>query len=118
MDLLAAVALGDWAVAMRLVNDAPTLVDGGVLHIMAKRGDVHAVRWLLDHGASPNAIWSHWEANVTPMHLAAWLGHTAAVKLLLERGGDPRIRDSQFDGDVLGWAEHGQRADIVELLRR
>ena len=30
-----------------------------------------AVKWLLDHGANPNAPLGHWDADVTPLHLAA-----------------------------------------------
>jgi ankyrin repeat protein len=40
----------------------------GVLHLMAKRNDVAVVRWLLEHGADPNARWAHWDAEVTPLH--------------------------------------------------
>jgi len=42
----------------------------GVLHLMAKRGDVRAVRWLLDRRGGPNAVSSHWDADLTPLHLA------------------------------------------------
>ena len=44
---------------------------GGALHLTAKRGDAAAVRWLLERGADPNARWGHWDAEVTPLHLAA-----------------------------------------------
>ena len=55
----------------------------GVLHLMAKRNDAAAVQWLLDHGANPNARWPHWDADVTPLHLAALEGHAAIARMLL-----------------------------------
>ena len=83
---------------------------------MAKRNDAAAVKWLLDHGADPNARWSHWDADVTPLHLAVLGAHAEIVRLLLHAGADPRIRDSKHDSDAIGWAEFFRRADIVELL--
>jgi ankyrin repeat protein len=118
MDLVASVALGDRDAAGRLVRDNPELLaTGGALHLLAKRGDVAGVRWMLDHGADANARWAHWDADVTPLHLAAWQGHTEVVLALVAAGADPTIRDSKHDGDALGWAEHGGRADVVRLLR-
>jgi ankyrin repeat protein len=121
MDLVATLALGDWATAERLLREIPRLVaqdgpGGGVLHLMAKRNDVAAVKWLLAHGADPNARWSHWDAEVTPLHLAVLGGHAAIVRLLLEAGADPRIRDSKHESDVIGWAEHFGQSEIVRML--
>ncbi len=122
MDLVAALALGEWDTAALLVRENPQLIErgrstGGALHMMAKRGDAAAVKWLLDHGADPSALWSHWDADVTPLHLAGWHGHAEVVRLLLAAGADPHIRDSQHDGDALGWAEFFGQAEIVRILR-
>ena len=117
LDLLASVALGDWSSASRLIHDDPALMSaGGTLHLLAKRGDVRGVEWMLDHGADPDALWAHWDADVTPLHLAAWQGHVEIVRVLLAAGADPAIRDSKHNGDALGWAEHGGRAEVVRLL--
>jgi hypothetical protein len=35
---------------------------------------------------------------------------------LLKAGADPHIRDSEYDGDARGWAEHGGRLEIVRIL--
>lgn len=56
---------------------------------MAKRNAVAGVKWLLDHDADPNARWSHWDAELTPLHLAASQGHAEVVRLLLSAGADP-----------------------------
>ena len=121
MDLVATLALGDWETAARLVRENPELIErgsakGGVVHLMAKRGDVAAVKWLLDHGADPNARWAHWDAEVTPLHLAAMEGHGDVVRLLLGAGADPSIRDSQHDSDARGWAEFFQKPDVVKIF--
>lgn len=119
MDLVALVSLGDWETAARVIRENPQLLNrqSGALHMMAKRGDVPALQWLLDHGADPNARWAHWDAEVTPLHLAAQAGHAEVARLLLEAGADPTIRDSKHDGDALGWAEFFQRSEIVEMLK-
>lgn len=121
MDLVATLALGDWETAEGLVRENPELIErdranGGVLHMMAKRGDVQAVKWLLDHRADPTARWAHRDADVTPLHLAIMEDHAGVVSLLLAAGADPSIRDSQHDSDAMGWAEFFGRRDIVKIL--
>jgi ankyrin repeat protein len=83
---------------------------------MAKRNAVEAVQWLLDHGADPDAGWWHWDAEVTPLHLAAAHGHAEVVRLLLQAGADPGIRDSKHEGDAIGWAGHFGQPEIVRIL--
>lgn len=112
LDLIAALALTDWALAEQLAGE----IEPGVLHLMAKRGDLSAVRWLLEHDADPNARWSHWSAEVTPLHLAASRGHVDTVRLLLAAGADPRLRDSEHDSDALGWAKFFEQPEVVRLL--
>jgi ankyrin repeat protein len=122
LDLVAILALGDWDTAAWLLRENPALLaprgeGSGALHVLAKRNDVAAVKWLLDHGADPNARWAHWDAEVTPLHLAAWQGHVEVVRLLLAAGADAAIRDSKHDGDAIGWAEHGGREEVVRILK-
>ena len=121
-DLIATLSLGDWETAERIFREIPRLLDpggasDGALHLMAKRNDVAAVQWLLDHHADPNARWSHWDADVTPLHLAVLSGHPEIVRRLLNAGADPRIRDSKHDSDAIGWAEFFGRQDIIRLFR-
>jgi ankyrin repeat protein len=119
MDLVALLSLGDRETAGHLVRANPASIDssGGALHLMAQRNDVEAVSWLLAHGAGINGRWSSGGAEVTPLHLAASRGHAAMVRLLLEAGADPAIRDSLHGGDALGWAEHFEQPEIVEILK-
>jgi ankyrin repeat protein len=125
IDLFGALSLGDEATAGELLGADPELAaHSGALHLLAKRGDVEAVRWLLARGADPNARWSHWDAEVTPLHLAAAQGNVDVVRLLLAAGADPSIRDSKHDGDAKGWAEYGRvprsphAEEIVRILER
>ena len=118
MDLVALLSLGDYTTAERLVRDNRALVtSGGALHMMAKRNDIRAVTWLLANGADPNARWSHWGAEVTPLHLAVLGDHAEIVRTLLDARADPSIRDSMHDSDALGWAEHFGHGEIVQILR-
>ena len=118
MDLVAAAALRDWDTASKLVEASPQLTDkGGALHLLSKRGDTTAVEWLLEHRANPNALWAHWDADVTPLHLAAAQGQADVVRALLNAGADPTIRDSKHHGDAMGWAEFFKKPAIVRLLR-
>ncbi|MGH7721151.1 MAG: ankyrin repeat domain-containing protein, partial [Gemmatimonadaceae bacterium] len=118
MDLVAVLALGDWATAVRLVRESPRLIEpsAGVLHLMAKRNSVAAVKWLLDHGANPSARWAHWDAEVTPLHLAASQGHAEIVRLLLAASADPTVCDSKHDSDAIGWADHFGQREVVQIL--
>jgi len=118
IDLVATAALGDFAAAERLVRDNPQLLEPshGVLHLMAKRGDEAAVRWLLARGANPSARWVHWDSEVTPLHLAILANHPGVVRALLDGGADPSVKDTKHDSDARGWAEFFNRAEILNLL--
>lgn len=123
-EFISVLAMHAWKIASQLLRDNPGLLraaGSGALHLMAKRGDAEAVAWLLKNGADPNARWSHWDSDVTPLHLAVLgnhvLGnHANVVDLLIAAGADPTIRDTKHDSDAIGWAEFFKRPDIVEKL--
>jgi ankyrin repeat protein len=119
LDLMALLTLGEWTTAGVLLRANPRLIDArnGVLHLMAKRNHLAAVTWLLERGADANGLWAHWDADVTPLHLAAWHADAATVQALLDADANPRIHDSKHDSDAIGWAEHFQRPNIAERLR-
>jgi ankyrin repeat protein len=56
------------------------------LHIMAMRGDRHALQLLLDAGAEVNALG---DMSCTPLYLAVTYKHTSCVELLLGCGANP-----------------------------
>ena len=120
-DLFTDLALGDWDSAARLLRENPDVVrpggaSSGVLHLMAKRNNVAAVKWLLDHGVDPDARWNHWDAEVTPLHLAILGKHPKVVRVLLAAGADPTIRDTQHKATATEWAEFFGHKEIVRIL--
>ena len=119
--LLDSVAIGDWETAKRLMRQSPDAVAReGVLHLMAKTGNIAAVKWLLEQGADPNARWNHWNDLLTPLHLAVLGNHLDVTRALLAAGADPTIRDTEHDSDALGWAKFflQHRGDSAEKRRR
>ncbi|PYP88459.1 MAG: hypothetical protein DMG65_15245 [Candidatus Angelobacter sp. Gp1-AA117] len=117
LDLVAAISVGDWETAGRLLRESPNLLNSGALHLMAKRNDVAAARWLLAHGADPNALWAHWDSNLTPLHLAVLANHPVMAGVLLDAGANPHIHDSKHDSSAIGWADFFRNQKMVELLQ-
>jgi ankyrin repeat protein len=116
MEAIRALTGGSHLSALALHDFEPAGLDPGALHLMAKRGDVTAVRWLIDEGVDPDALWTHWGAEVTALHLAAAYGHEDTAQALLEAGADPALRDSLHDSDALGWAKYFEQPAVVALL--
>jgi len=122
-DLFTALALGEWAEAERLLREDPgrlarSGVSSGTLHLMAKRNNLAAVRWLLEHGADVSGLWDHWDSAVTALHLAIMVNHPDMVQLLLDAGADTYIKDSKHDSDAMGWAEFFERRQLVDMVAR
>ena len=122
LELFALLALGDTDAAERALRAEPASLEAGgrnvgALHLMAKRGAQREVAWLLAHGANPNVLWPHWDADLTPLHLAAWHGRAEIVRLLLDGGADPSIWDSKHNGDALDWAEFFGQIEVARMLR-
>jgi len=117
MDLVAAAALREWDAASTIIGANPQLIDkGGALHLLAKRGDAVGVDWLLKQRANPNALWAHWDSDVTTLHLAVMQNHIQIARLLLNAGADPRIHDSKHDGTAVDWAQFFKREELFALL--
>ena len=119
IDLLAAISLGDLELAETLWNAAPDTTEfSGTLHLMSKRGDSSGVQWLLGKGMNPDSLWSHWDALVTPLHLAALVGHVEIARILLDNGADPDVRDSKHDSTAIEWAEFCGSPQVVDVLSK
>nr|CAA9235529.1 hypothetical protein AVDCRST_MAG63-1175 [uncultured Armatimonadetes bacterium] len=89
------------------------------LHDAARRGDVEAVRGLLDAGAiidapSPPEPFNN-QGGDTALMLAAFEGHAPVVRLLLDRGADPKATNNRGQ-TAMNRAVLRGRADMVALL--
>jgi hypothetical protein len=52
-----------------------------------------------------------------PIHRAAINGHLDTVKKLIELGADPEVRDPNYNGNALGWAEHNHQQAVIDYLK-
>jgi ankyrin repeat protein len=122
LDLLAAVSLGRYDVAQRLLAEDPGRLgpdgrDTIALHVLVARQKTEAVRWLIAHGVDVNAKRRLWDCNSTALHVTAEHGLTTLAQMLLEAGADPGIHDDKYDATALGWATYCNQPSIAELLR-
>jgi uncharacterized protein len=77
----------------------------------AQAGETAVVRFLLEHGANPDA---KTKEGTTALSLAATAGHADAMGVLLDAGATPGIR--QFDWPPLRHAAFNGRTEAVLLL--
>lgn len=71
--------------------DVNAVADSGrtpLLSACGRRGTLHVVRLLLEHGADPSATAPGYRGPVTPLRLTSELGETETVKLLLKHGAN------------------------------
>ncbi len=114
-DAIASLRRDDPDLLARAQRERPSLVLRAAVD-----GGPEAVRLAVDLGFDVNAlgrqdvpIEQEWE---TALHHAAWKGDRPLAELLLSLGADPTRHDHRFDATPLGWARHGNRPDLVELL--
>lgn len=124
-DLLAAVTLGRYDLAERLVGEDPARIgpdgrDTVALHLLVAQRNAEGVRWLIDRGVDVNAKRVLWDCNSTALHVTTELpgGAIELTRMLLDAGADPNIRDDKYEGTALGWAEFCGQPQIAELLRQ
>ncbi|KAG7501665.1 BRCA1-associated RING domain protein 1 [Solea senegalensis] len=83
-----------------------------LLHLAAIKGDVEAVKQLLDQGADPNLKDN---AGWTPLHEACNLGHIAVVEALISNGALLNTPGYENDSPLHDAVRNGHSA-IVKLL--
>jgi hypothetical protein len=79
----------------------------------SRKGDVAAVKSLLDKGADVNAKSPY---GSTPLFFACDRGYTEIVKLLVDRGADVNVEDTFYHATALRWAAQKSRLEIMRLL--
>ena len=102
----------------RFLADATADDRHRALALAAQLGHADIVKRLLDAGEDPNRYnppGSH--AHATPLHQAALRGHLDVVRVLVDGGARTDLRDTIYQATPLGWAQHGERAEVVEWLR-
>jgi ankyrin repeat protein len=125
LDLLAAVILGRYDLAARLLAEDPARIgpdgrDTVALHLLVAQRNTEGVRWLIERGVDVNAKRVLWDCNHTALHVTTELsdGAIELTRMLLDAGADPDIRDDKYEATTLGWAEFCGQPQIAELLRR
>jgi ankyrin repeat protein len=87
------------------------------LHAAVKRGDLPAMRRLLEADPALASARSESDARGTfPLHVAAEAGHEGAARLLLEYGADVSALDLENDATALCWAAFFGRPQVVWVL--
>lgn len=79
----------------------------------ARKGDIAAVKALLDKGVDVNAKTNY---GATALSYACDKGHVEVVKLLIERGADVNVKDTFYGEVPLGWALSHSHVEVVKLL--
>jgi ankyrin repeat protein len=88
-----------------------------MLHRKLDWTDLRGVRWLLAHGADPNAesAWGHRALH----HALARGSRLALVEALLESGADPSLPAPSLEGrSAVALAARAGRADVLDLFAR
>lgn len=104
--------------AMQAVVESGRLSDAGLttmLHRKLDWTDLGGVRWLLEHGADPNAL-SAWGDRALH-HSLARDNSLPLIEALLDSGGDPTLRAPRHqDRSAVAVAARRGRADVLELF--
>lgn len=105
--LSAALCLGRWAAADRLLATADADAKADAFVLAALKGKTAALSRMLALGLSPDTVSRRNQSHAGALHHAVWSGALAAVKLLTEAGGDLKRRDTIYKATPLDWAVHG-----------
>jgi ankyrin repeat protein len=112
MRLALACELGDERLAKELLAarpDLPATLTAGERRAIAdaaQENNVTAVRLMLEAGWPVDARGQH---NATPLHWAGYNGNAEMTRLLLAHGASAHVRDDDYNGTPLDWAQHGSR---------
>jgi ankyrin repeat protein len=102
--------------ARRLMLEHPDYLQSpAAIFEAAKRDRPDALGLLLDLGVS---LEIQDRTGKRALHEAAASNALGAAKFLVERGAEIDPRESSYNGTPVGWAAHGDKADMVAFLSR
>jgi ankyrin repeat protein len=104
--------IGLFKTAHNFSGDNPALRDLLRVHtppdlellVAAQENDTELVAKLLARGDVPQ--FENENLTATALHWAAWHGNTRMVDALLQRNAPLEVKDVQYQGSPLGWAQH------------
>jgi ankyrin repeat protein len=128
VDLSAALALGQFDRAEELLKADSTLVgptgtDRLLVHFAVERNSAQATSILLNHGADANIITQHFfhrceiVCSLSPLHVAAWLGHVDVARVLIDSGANSQLKDDRYESTPFTWAKWNYQNEVAALLR-
>jgi ankyrin repeat protein len=106
LTLSTALGLERWDDVNRLAPEATQRQKQLALTLVALKGQVAAIRCVLDLGANVNTVSPDLYSHATPLHHAVSSGSVEAVAVLVGAGADLKARDSAYNGTPLDWAEY------------
>jgi len=118
LTLATALCLEKWEQADQLAANATADEKQFSLVLAALNGKAQAVSKALGYGADVNKPSSHLYSHGTPLHHAVWSGSLAATTVLINAGANLNAKDTLWGGTPLGWAEYGNRKEIIEYLTK
>jgi ankyrin repeat protein len=83
-----------------------------LLNLAAEWNKLESIKLMLSLGFDINEL-----KRTAAIHMAAAAGNLELVKALIELGADPNLKDEEFGGTALGWAEYSGRTRVVEFLK-
>jgi ankyrin repeat protein len=102
--------------ASELTSEHPEYLQSPDAMFTAARKDrADVVEFLLDLGVAIEVSDDH---NTRALHHAAIGNAQGAARLLIERGAEIDPIESRHDAPPIGWATHGDHADMIEFLSR
>lgn len=117
LTLPTALCLEKWDEADQLAVNATDDEKQFSLVLAALNGKAAAVERAIGYGADINKPSGHLYSHGTPLHHAVWSGSLNTVKVLINAGADLYARDTAWNGTPLGWAEYGNKEEVVEYLK-
>jgi ankyrin repeat protein len=119
-DIFSAAALGDVEFVEKQIRENPKLLDSTnryrpptLLHTAAKFGRSKVVKLLVDRKLDPNSLAS----GISPIHLAAEMGHAEVLGILLANGGRCNITDRDGNTPLHLAAKRDRLAAVGILLK-